>query len=93
MPYFFFNTTAVTYPINADTIEMPINWCGFVYNPADRNEILGTTDSGGGKFFYNTGFAQVTEVRHAVVGLILIVLTVADYLTFAYFPIEKGLVV
>jgi hypothetical protein len=72
---------------------VPINWCGFVYNPTNSSEIQGTIDAGGGNYFYNTGFAQVTEARHAVVGLILIVLTVADYLTFAYFPIEKGLVV
>lgn len=68
-------------------------YCGFVYNPYNTTEITNTTVAGGGKFFYNTGFARVTQVRHAVVGIILIFLTIVDYQTFAYFPIEKSLVV
>lgn len=93
MPYFYLDENTV-YPIaQSETARVPIDWCGYIYSASNSTQIIGTLVDGGGRYFYNTGFNQVTQVRHAVVGLILVILTAADYLTFACFPLEKGLVV
>jgi hypothetical protein len=55
--------------------------------------ITGTKIDGGGKYFYNTGFYEINELSHLVGGLLLVVLIMIDYWTFAYFPLEKGLLI
>ena len=60
MPYFYLNT-ATTYPISqSETENVPLNWCGYEYSSNNNTIITGTRIEGGGKFFYNTGFEQVT---------------------------------
>lgn len=55
--------------------------------------ITNTTLPDGGKYFYNTGFYKINELSHLVGGLLLVFLIMIDYWTFAYFPLEKGLLI
>ena len=82
MPYY------VQPPVNEKNSIAP-NWCGGgnwneTYNIT--NPIVAPND------FYNV-FSIVSAHRHLYIGGGLVLLVVFEYFTFAYFPLEKALVV
>ena len=62
-----------------------------ITNWSDPSDLIG--GGNGGKYFYNSGFDKVSMMRHYILGGLLILLSIFDFKTFSYFPIEKRLFV
>lgn len=82
MPYYVQPTANVKNSI-------PLKWCGGGNWDEAYNTTAPITNT---KDFYNA-FYSVSAYRHLYIGGCLVLLVVFEYFTFAYFPLEKALVV